>query len=135
MQHLHLSCFRRCVWDDPGVGATRGSSASFYWKWHRAGVSRRTIATRLGKRPGSVLDAIRDAGGIPPRLRVRSPHHLSLEDRQGIERALARGDSYRTIARWIGCAPSTVAREVARPPLSGDSVHANHGNLVIVGFK
>ena len=84
------------------------------WKWHREGVPRRTIAKRLGKRPGSVHDVIRDAGSIAPRQRVRSAHHLSLEDRGLIERGLARGESCRAIARWVGCAPSTIAREVAR---------------------
>lgn len=82
------------------------------WKWHRAGVPRRTIARRLGKRPGSVHDVIRNAGGIAPRLRTRSPYRLSLEDRELIARGLARDESFRQIARWVGCAPSTISREV-----------------------
>ena len=84
------------------------------WKWHREGVSRRTIATRLGKNPGSVHGVVRAAGGIAPRLRVRSAHQLSLADREAIERALARGTSLRGIARWLGRAPSSISREVHR---------------------
>ena len=84
------------------------------WQWHREGISRRTIAARLGKNPGTIHGLILEAGGIPPRQRVRSDHHLSLEDRQVIERGTERGESLRTIARWVGCAPSTISREVTR---------------------
>lgn len=101
---------------DPRTTTPRGytwEQRDLLWKWHRAGVSRRTIAKRLGKRPGSVHDVIRNAGGIAPRLRTRSAHRLSLEDRELIARGLARDDSFRQIARWIGCAPSTISREVA----------------------
>ena len=41
------------------------------WMWHREGVSRRGIAERLGKLPGSVHFIIREAGGIAPRQRIR----------------------------------------------------------------
>lgn len=51
------------------------------WMWHREGVSRRAIATRLGKNPGSVHDVVRAAGGIAPRPRIRSAHQWSLADR------------------------------------------------------
>ena len=82
--------------------------------WHREGVSRRAIAERLGKLPRSVHFIIREAGGIAPRRRVRSPHQLSLADREAIERALARGASVRAIARWLGRAPSSISHEMAR---------------------
>jgi IS30 family transposase len=96
-----------------GWGYTR-EQRELLWQWHREGVPRRSIARRLGKNPGSVHDLIRDAGGIAPRPRVRSDHHLSLEDRHLIERGLARGESLRQVARWIGCAPSSISREVTR---------------------
>ena len=101
---------------DPRTTTPRGytwEQRALLWKWHREGVSRRTIARRLGKRPGSVHDVIRNAGGIAPRLRTRSPYRLSLEDRELIARGLARDESLRQIARWVGCAPSTISREVA----------------------
>ncbi len=101
---------------DPRTTTPRGytwEQRALLWKWHREGVSRRTIARRLGKRPGSVHDVIRTAGGIAPGLRTRSPYRLSLEDRELIARGLARDESFRQIARWVGCAPSTISREVA----------------------
>ncbi len=101
---------------DPRTTTPRGytwEQRALLWKWHREGVSRRTIARRLGKRPGSVHDVIRTAGGIAPRPRARSPYRLSLEDRELIARGLARDESFRQIARWVGCAPSTISREVA----------------------
>jgi IS30 family transposase len=102
---------------DPRTTTPRGytwEQRELLWKWHRAGVPRRTIAKRLGKRPGSVHDVIRNAGGIAPRVRARSAYHLSLADREVIERGIARGESVRAIARWVGCAPSSISREVAR---------------------
>lgn len=101
---------------DPRTTTPRGytwEQRALLWKWHREGVSRRTIARRLGKRPGSVHGVIRDSGGIAPRPRSRSPYRLSLEDRELIARGLARGESFRQIARWVGCAPSSISREVA----------------------
>lgn len=101
---------------DPRTTTPRGytwEQRALLWKWHREGVSRRTIARRLGKRPGSVHGVIRDSGGIAPRPRTRSPSRLSLEDRELIARGLARGESFRQIARWVGCAPSSISREVA----------------------
>ena len=44
----------------------------------------------------------------------RSPLRLSLAEREEISRGLAAGESLRVIARGLGRAPSTVAREVAR---------------------
>ena len=37
---------------------------------------------------------------------------LTLKERKEIEEGLARGDSFRSIARLIGRSPSTVSREV-----------------------
>lgn len=84
------------------------------WERHCRGESRWAIAEAMGKRPGSIHDIIRDAGGIRPRRRTRSAHALSLADREAIERALQRGASYRAIGAWLGRAPSTICREVNR---------------------
>jgi hypothetical protein len=61
------------------------------WTRHLSDESRRSIAPHLGKLPGSVHFIIEAAGGIPPRKRTRSDHALSLNEREVIERALARG--------------------------------------------
>jgi IS30 family transposase len=102
---------------EPRIISPRGFTSGqrdLVWMWHREGVSRREIAERVGKLPGSVHFIIREAGGIAPRQRVRSPHQLAFEDRETIERALSRGWSLRAIARWLDRAPSTISREVER---------------------
>ena len=41
-----------------------------------------------------------------------SPHRLSFEERERISRGLARGESFRSLGRQLGRAPSTISREV-----------------------
>ena len=53
-------------------------------------------------------------GAMRPKVRKRSPRHLSLADREEVLRGLLAGESFREIARRLGRAPSTVSREVAR---------------------
>ena len=84
------------------------------WARHLAGESRRSIARQLGKLPGSVHDIIRNAGGIAPRKRTRSDHALSLTEREVVERALARGASFRAIGAMLARAPSSISREIGR---------------------
>ena len=95
----------------------RGLSAkerSFLWERWRAGETLSEIARVLAKRPASLHGVVRKHGGIPPRARTRTKSSLTAEDREEISRGLSRGDSLREIARRVGCAPSTVSREVAR---------------------
>jgi len=49
-----------------------------------------------------------------PRPRPRGPLRLSTEEREEISRALRAGESFRSIARRLGRAPSTLSREVAK---------------------
>jgi IS30 family transposase len=79
---------------------------------HATGESRDAIAAAVGRPPWTVWWALREAGGLKPRIDRRSPHRLSLGEREEISRGLRAGESYRAIARRIGRAPSTVAREV-----------------------
>lgn len=83
------------------------------WRWHRDGAPYREIARRLGKDPGSVHEVIREAGGVAPRLRARSPRVLSYPERQLIARLVRAKRGVREIARAINRAPSTVSRELA----------------------
>ena len=82
---------------------------------------RRRIA--LGEPPGDVARAIQrelrtvfvvlqDAGGLKPRRTARSALRLSPAEREEISRGLVAGESYRSISRRLGRAPSTVSREV-----------------------
>ena len=84
------------------------------WARRAAGKSGTRIARHMGRYPSSVRDYIREAGGIRPRPRKRSPVALSMPEREEISRGLAAGHSLRSIAAQIGRPSSTVSREVAR---------------------
>jgi IS30 family transposase len=61
-----------------------------------------------------VAGILREGGGMPPIWPCRSSKDLSLEDREEISRGLVRDESFRTIWRRLGRAPSTISREVKR---------------------
>jgi IS30 family transposase len=84
------------------------------WGRWRRGESLRAIAQALRRASSVVYAAVAAEGGIPPRLRQRSPFALTTTEREEISRQLARGQSLRSISRMLGRAPSTVSREVAR---------------------
>src|SRR3954469_18846395 len=75
-----------------------------------AGESVRSVARRLERSEHTVQLALRRAGGLPPP--ERSPLRLSAGEREEISRGLVAGESYRSIARRLGRAPSTILREV-----------------------
>ena len=60
----------------------------------------------------TVQRLLNTVGGMPPRKPTRSKRHLSLAEREEVSRGLGSGASYRAIARRLGRAPSTIAREV-----------------------
>jgi IS30 family transposase len=80
----------------------------------RAGESHALIAATLVRERGTVWKVLAEAGGLMPRYRVRSPLRLSLAEREEISRGLRAGESYRSIGRRLGRAPSTISREVRR---------------------
>src|SRR5437016_7553132 len=77
-----------------------------------AGEPHRLIAVALGREKGTVWKVLSEAGGLKPRRPARSPLRLSLAEREEISRGLRADESYRTIGRRLGRAPSTVSREV-----------------------
>lgn len=77
-----------------------------------AGERPELIARSLGRRRGTVWKVLVEAGGLAPRRTVRSPLRLLPAEREEISRGLVAGESYRSIARRLGRAASTVAREV-----------------------
>ncbi len=83
------------------------------WERRKAGEPTRSIARRLGRNGSSIRRLFEDAGGVRPAPRRRAVRHLSLHEREEISRGVARGESFRLIARRLGRAPSTVSREVA----------------------
>jgi IS30 family transposase len=73
------------------------------------------VACAIGCGITTVKRVLVAAGGTPSRRsrrKERSPLRLSLVEREEIRAGIAAGDSFRTIARRIGRAPSTVSREV-----------------------
>lgn len=84
------------------------------WRRWRAGESIAEIARGLGEYQASVYRVARLHGGIPPAARHRCESCLSLSDREAISRGLVASQSIRRIAADIGCAPSTVSREIER---------------------
>ena len=79
---------------------------------YAAGVPLEDIPEVVGRTLRSVHRVLAKTGGVKPRVAARSPLRLSLAEREEISRGLTAGESYRSIARRLGRAPSTVLREV-----------------------
>ena len=84
------------------------------WSLWGEGRSLSDIARATGRKVGTVHAFLSSQGGIAPRRTVASAHALSTGERETISRGLAAHESFRSIARAIGRAPSTVSREVHR---------------------
>lgn len=84
------------------------------WERWKAGEPLLEIARALSRPPMSVYGLLRRHGGIAPLVQRRSDRALSLEEREEISRAVAAGESLRSVARALGRAPSTISREVRR---------------------
>jgi len=92
---------------------TDDSRAVLWRLWHE-GRSHHAIARAVNITPVSVFLHLQKRGGIEPPARVRSPRHLTVEEREQISRGLEAGYSLRAIGRQLGRSPSTLSREVAR---------------------
>jgi len=84
------------------------------WERWKAGESVVEIAKALDRWPMAIYTRLREHGGIAPLVRRRCDRALSLEEREEISRALACGQSLRSVARALHRAPSTISREVRR---------------------
>lgn len=84
------------------------------WRGWKSGLTLKEIAESLQRTGPSVLLVLRRDGGFVPRTRRRAARALRLEEREEISRGLASGLSIRELARRLGRAASTVAREIAR---------------------
>jgi IS30 family transposase len=79
---------------------------------YSAGMPLEDIPAAVGRTLRTVQRVLAVTGGIRPRSAARSPLRLSFAEREEISRGLVAGESYRSIARRLGRAPSTVLREV-----------------------
>jgi Helix-turn-helix domain len=84
------------------------------WELWAQGHSIHAIAREMGTFRPSVTRYLNSTGGVRPLPRRRSERCLSAAEREEISRGLARGESFRAIARQIGRPHTTVSREVKR---------------------
>lgn len=84
------------------------------WRLWKSGLALIQISERLDRAPPVILGVLKRDGGFEPRIRRRAPRCLQVSEREEISRGLAIGASIRAIARRLGRAASTVAREVQR---------------------
>lgn len=84
------------------------------WERWRAGWTLHQIGHRFDRPHTSIPSVLSRTGGIRPPERRRSKAALSVSEREEISRALVAGEALRSIAAWLGRAPSTVSRELKR---------------------
>lgn len=84
------------------------------WELWAQGNSIHAIAREVGMFRTSVTKCLNATGGVRPGPRKRAERCLVAAEREEISRGLARGESFRAIARQIGRPHTTVAREVNR---------------------
>ena len=98
----------------PGrLGMTDVQKSELWHRW-RKGESITDISRALGSFRTSVSYVLRLHGGFAPPHRTRSPHALTLTDREEISRGLSAGHTLRQIAKALQRSPSTISREIAR---------------------
>jgi Helix-turn-helix domain len=93
-------------------GLTEEQKVDMWRRW-RAGNSIREICQALKRNSSPVYQQLAIRGGIAPSGRIRTVV-LKMAEREEISRGLNSGESFRSIARRLDRAPSTVSREVAR---------------------
>ena len=84
------------------------------WERWKEGWTLHQIAHLFNRAHTSVRGVLAPTGGIRPPQRSRSAIALTLAEREAISRAVAEGQSIRSIAERLGRAPSTVSREIRR---------------------
>src|SRR6516225_10647847 len=84
------------------------------WERWRQGWTLHQIAHLFNRGHASVHGILSRTGGIRPPTRTRCATALTLAEREEISRAMAEGQTIRSIAAHLGRAPSTVSREIGR---------------------
>jgi IS30 family transposase len=97
----------------PRIYYTESQKALMWERWQK-GESLQQIAQLFDRNHSSIERILAETGGIQPLQRCRSRWALALAEREEISRAMAAGDSIRSIATSLGRAPSTISREVKR---------------------
>src|SRR5450755_3665266 len=84
------------------------------WERWKQGWTLHQIAHLFDRAHTSVQGILSRTGGIRPPQRSRCAIALTLAEREEISRAVAEGQSIRSIAARLDRAPSTVSREIRR---------------------
>jgi IS30 family transposase len=84
------------------------------WERWKQGWTLHQIAQLFDRAHTSVQGILVRTGGIRPPRRTRAATALTLPEREEISRAMAEGQSIRSIAARLGRAASTVSRELSR---------------------
>jgi len=90
------------------------SQVALMWERWKQGDSLHEIAQLFDRYHPSIHGILSATGGIRPPERRRAAKALSLAEREEISRAMVAGQSIRSIAKSLGRAASTVAREIQR---------------------
>ncbi len=97
----------------PRIYYTESQKALMWERW-RKGESLQDIAQLFDRNHSSIQRILAETGGMRPAQRRRSRLALTLAEREEISRALASGQSIRSIASLLERAPSTISREIQR---------------------
>ena len=81
------------------------------WK---QGVGFSDIANIMESKPGTIFTILRDTGGIKPKPKKPSPHHLTLSEREEIRTGPSAKKSIRAIAQSLNRSLSTISHEIQR---------------------
>src|SRR6478736_227091 len=84
------------------------------WERWKQGWTLHQIAQLFNRPHTSVQGILARTGGIRPPRRTRSATALTLLEREEISRAMAEGQSIRSVAARLGRAASTISRELSR---------------------
>src|SRR6478672_8640311 len=84
------------------------------WERWKQGWTLHQIAQLFNRAHTSVQGILSRTGGFRPPQRSRSKIALTLAEREEISRAVAEGQSVRSIAARLDRAPSTMSREIKR---------------------
>jgi IS30 family transposase len=97
----------------PRIYYTETDKALMWDRWQK-GESLNSIARLFDRHHSAIQGVLARTGGIRPAQRRRSSRSLRMDEREEISRGLVSGQSLRAIAATLGCAPSTVSREINR---------------------
>jgi IS30 family transposase len=90
------------------------SQKALMWERWKQGWTLHQIGQLFNRAHTSVQGILSRTGGFRPPQRSRSKIALTLAEREEISRAVAEGQSVRSIAARLDRAPSTVSREIKR---------------------